>query len=267
MSSPQVGNDAKVRAQAAFSIGEAAKGDDGSVIARLPIGRESIRTKMEHTGEAMVRSTIASIIAPALPLAPGGPALRRGRAHEACGPARRAFAAMTAGALGGPVIWISGGAPDGALNPEGLWPLMEPGRLICVAAPRAREALWAAEEALRSAAAPLVVLEPAAPPALTPVRRLQLAAEATVAGDRGRATAPPLCLILTPDGGSAPAVETRWRVDPLPAAPNGAPRWRLALTRDKGGPPGVWRAQGAAPEASAQPRRGAPPVRLRADAA
>jgi len=177
-----------------------------------------------------------------------GPALRRGRAHEIAGPARRAFAALLAGATRGPVLWVANEPGAGGLHPEGLAPLMDPARLIAAQAPRARDALWAAEEALRSGAAPVVVLETATPPALTPVRRLQLAAEAS--------GALPLCLILTPEGGAAPAVETRWWADPLPAGDDEAPRWRLALLRDKAGPPGVWRATG-------RPWHGGAPVRPR----
>lgn len=156
---------------------------------------------------------------------------------------------MVAGALAGPVLWIAAEPGAGRLAPEGLCGLFDPTRLVVLRGPRPAEALWAAEEALRVGCVPLVVLEAAAPPALTPVRRLNLAAEA------GAATAPaaPLCLILLPDGGAAGAVETRWWVDPLPGwsrragAAAGAARWRIALLRDKAGPPGLWEAvQGGA---------------------
>lgn len=207
---------------------------------------------------------------------PGAPALAFGRAHEVAGPGRRAFAAMVAGALSGPVLWVRGPWREERLNPEGLQPFFNPARLVTVEAPSAIEALWAAEEALRSGAAPLVALEPAAPPALTPVRRLQLAAEAGggTSGDAGREAArdagrdfgrdfgrAPLCLILLPEGGAAAAVETRWWIDPVAGwaegeagAAEGPARWRLRLLRDKGGPPGAWRA--TAPGAL---RRHAPP--------
>ncbi|TVQ55262.1 MAG: hypothetical protein EA355_10290 [Rhodobacteraceae bacterium] len=185
---------------------------------------------------------------------PDGPALALGRAHEASGPARRVFAALAAGRLSGPVIWAQGPQTEGRLDPEGLLAFFDPGRLVVARCRGGVDALWTAEEALRSGAAPLVVVEPPAPPALTPVRRLNLAAEvgAEKAGGGG-----PLCLILTPEGGSAAAVETRWRVEPLPgwasappSAGGGPARWRLTLLRDKAGPPGVWEMgerQGAAP--------------------
>lgn len=178
-----------------------------------------------------------------------GPGLALGRAHEVAGPGRRVFAAMVAGRLDGPVLWIRAEPGAGRLDPEGLTAFLDPGRLVVLRGPRPVEALWAAEEALRGGTCPCVVLETAVPPALTPVRRLNLAAEAGAA----LAPAPPLCLILTPEGGSAPAVETRWWIDPLPgwagtAAPGGGPaRWRLSLLRDKAGPPAVWEATAAAP--------------------
>lgn len=188
---------------------------------------------------------------PALRLWPEGPALALGRAHEVAGPARRTFAAMAAGAAGWAVtLWIRGAREAGGLDPEGLAPFVEPGRLILAEAPHGLDALWAAEEALRSGVVALVVLEPRDPPGLTPVRRLQLAAEAGAA----RGPARPLCLILTPGSGAAAAVETRWRAEPLPGwaadpGPGGGPaRWRFALLRDKAGPPRTWEAtaEGAA---------------------
>jgi protein ImuA len=187
-----------------------------------------------------------------------GPRLAAGRAHEICGPARRTFAALVAAALTGPVIWARGDREAGGLNPEGLARLIDPARVVTALAPRGAEALWAAEEALRSGAAALVVVEPRTPPGLTPVRRLNLAAEAGGAASG----APPLCLILTPEGGTAAAVETRWRADPLPgwatdAAPWGGPaRWRFACLRDKAGPPAAWEV--------AAPRGAAPPAFARA---
>lgn len=180
---------------------------------------------------------------PRLLLCPEGPGLALGRAHEVAGSARRVFAALTAARTLGPVLWIRGArTAPGRLDPEGLLAFFDPGRLVVARHPRGVDTLWAAEEALRSGAVPCVVVEPDSPPALTPVRRLQIAAEAGAAA----APCPPLCLILTPDGGAAGAVETRWRMDPLPGwaqgpHPGGGPaRWRLMLLRDKAGPPGAW---------------------------
>jgi protein ImuA len=174
---------------------------------------------------------------------PEAPTLALGRCHEIAGPGRRSMAGLMAGRMAGPVLWLRATRDAARLNPEGLHALFDPGRLVTLRGLRPMEGLWAAEEALRTGAAPCVVLETETPPALTPVRRLNLAA---MAGGEA-APAPPLCLILLPEGGAAGAVETRWWVDPIPT--RATPRWRLSLLRDKAGPPGCWTADLAEREA------------------
>ncbi len=159
-----------------------------------------------------------------------GAEFARGRVHELCGPARRTLALLLAGRLEGPVLWI---APDGAaqaLNPAGMTGLCAPERLILAAAAPDREVLWCFEEALRSGAVPLVVAELAAPPGLTPMRRLQLAAEAS-----GRA---PTGLILTPEAGGAPGAESRWHL--AAAHAEGHSRWHLERRRARNAAPAAW---------------------------
>lgn len=167
----------------------------------------------------------------------GPPPLVLGRAHELCGPARRVLAAMVAGRMAGPggdesragpVLWIRPAHAEGRLNPEGLARFFDPARLVLAVPQRAQDVLWIAEEALRSGAAPLVIAELDAPPGLTPVRRLHLAAEAgalaarasggAAGGGRG-APAPPLALLLTPDQGGAQGVESRWSLAAAPGRP------------------------------------------------
>ena len=158
--------------------------------------------------------------APPLPLLRLGPgaALAAGRAHEVCGPARRVFAAMAAGACGaGAVLWIRGPEAEGRLDPDGLSAFFDPGRLLLVAPGRTAEVAWCAEEALRSGAVALVVAELAAPLALTPVRRLHLAAAAGTEAAAARGAPPPLALLLTAAEGGCQGVETRWRLSPAPS--------------------------------------------------
>lgn len=175
---------------------------------------------------------------PMLTLAPGGPGLALGRVHEATGPAAPVFAALAAGRMAaGPVLWIRPDWMRSALNPEGLAAFFDPARLVIARCPRPLDILWSAEAALRSGAAPTVIAEPVEPPGLTPLRRLQLAAEA--GGEAG--ARPPLGLLLPPRAGAAGAVESRWRCAPLPAWATGArPRWRFERLYGKSGPPLTW---------------------------
>lgn len=165
-----------------------------------------------------------------------------GRVHECAGRARRVFALMLAARTSGPVLWIAPAYGTDTLNPDGMLRFVDPGRFIFVAPQRAEDLLWAMEEALRSGAVPLVVADMPGFPALTPVRRLHLAAEAGVA----QAPRPPLGLLLTPDEGGAQGVETRWVMQPdmAPDMTNALPhdhlRWHLARSRARRAPPRDW---------------------------
>lgn len=166
-----------------------------------------------------------------------GIALTRGRVHEVCGPARWSFALWLAGQCSGPVLWIAPGWECAALNPDGMAEWADPGRFLFVHPRRAANLLWCAEEALRSGAAPLVVAELPEPPALTPVRRLHLAAE-TGADQGGQSQEAPLGLLLTPGDGGAQGIESRWH---MAAAHDGsAQRWQLERRRARNAPPKSW---------------------------
>lgn len=161
--------------------------------------------------------------------------LARGRVHEAHGPARHTLALMLARAMEGPVFWVAPAWSPERLYPQGLVNLgVNPGRITFIHARHPTDILWTLEEILRSGAVPLVVGDLPGPPGLTPMRRMQLAAEAGTEAT-GRA---PLGLILTPEGGAAGA-ESRWRLAPDHGA--GATGWRLARERARSDPPGDWR--------------------------
>ncbi|QPM90102.1 hypothetical protein [Pseudooceanicola algae] len=169
--------------------------------------------------------------------------LRLARLHEFCGPARDTLALMTAaralarGDIAGPLYWISGSWQQDALHAAGILPFLDPARLLFLQASRPADMLWAMEEILRSGVVPVVVADLRAPPGLTQVRRLHLAAE-TGAAAGGIA---PIGLILTPQDGGAPGVETRWHMAPAHAGPDPTRgRWRLERRRARMEPPRGW---------------------------
>ena len=153
------------------------------------------------------------------------------RVHEACGAARHVFALWLAAQLDGPVFWIKPAWAQAGLNPAGVAEFIEPSRLTLIAAPREEDVLWCMEEALAASCVPLVVAEPPRLPALTPVRRLHLAAE--------RRAGRPTGLLLTPGQGGAQGVESRWHMQPAPAAGE-APEWQLTRTRARTAPEKSW---------------------------
>jgi protein ImuA len=177
-----------------------------------------------------------------MPLA-GDLALRRGRVHELCGPSRVMLAALVMAKARGPVVWIRPGWGAERLNATGLQPLADPGRLILVHADRDDGLLWVTEEALRSGAAPLVVTELMTPPALTPIRRLHLAAEAGASAARREARLAPVGLLVLPGPGGAQGVESRWHLTPAPSRSllwSDEQSWTLTRLRARLAPPARW---------------------------
>lgn len=183
--------------------------------------------------------------APEHPL-PGGiaPGLLRARVHELCGPARVALTLMILHAGTGPVIWIMPSWLPERPYSCGVRDYLHPGRLIFARARRPEDIQWAGEEALRSGAAPVVVIEMPVPPALTPVRRLHLAAE-TGAGAAHHAARPaPLGLILSVGDGGAQGVESRWHMAAAPSPSGlldeGGTRWHISRRRARTAPVAGW---------------------------
>lgn len=106
-------------------------------------------------------------------------------------------------------------------------------RRLTVQARNAREALWAAEEAIVSGAVSLVVAE-VEEADFTSTRRLTLAS---------RQHGVPVVLMLPYTCEGATAAAARWRLSPRPSAPNrydpqapGHPRWQAALERCRADP-------------------------------
>lgn len=170
---------------------------------------------------------------PELTLAPDI-SLRLGRLHEACGPARRSLALWIASRMQGPVFWIAPPWTVEQLYPQGIKHLLHPGRVTFLSPTRAEDVLWTLEEVLRSGEVPLAIGDLPGLPALTPVRRLHLAAEQGGAA-AGRL---PLGLILTPANGGAAGVESRWHM--APCHTRGLNNWDLKRLRARTAPVKDW---------------------------
>ncbi len=190
--------------------------------------------------------------APARPALPflGDLSLTLGRAHELCGPARRTLACLIAARMQGPVFWIAPAWQAERLNAEGVCRLFDPGRISFLDPVRAEDLLWSMEEVLRSGAVPLVVTDLPGAPGIVAIRRLHLAAETgrEISGNW------PLGLILTPDRGGAPAVETRWH---MAGAHGLTPRraWELRRLRARTEPEAAWQVLPKAGQFTPEPLR------------
>ncbi|CTQ54486.1 hypothetical protein LP7551_03019 [Roseibium album] len=165
---------------------------------------------------------------------------KHARAHEVCGEGGLVFAAICAGQAKGPVVWVSESWQP-PINPEGLLPYCDPGKLLVTRADSQLNVLASVETALRSGAASTVVAEISGNIGLTEGRRLQLAAEA------GRTTA----LLVIPEGAGSNAAETRWRCngvgsDHHPRQKHSAQNchdsthWRWSLIKNKTGTLSDW---------------------------
>lgn len=152
---------------------------------------------------------------------------------------RRVESLAASGQRGAPrILWCSsapGAHETGFLYGRGLAGLgLDPGAFLVVETAREKETLWAIEEGLRSGVLALVI-GVLADVALTPARRLSLAAE--------EYRTP--CLLLTDARSpSTGATATRWRVSPAPSSPDafdarapGAHRYEVSLERCRQAPP------------------------------
>ena len=152
-----------------------------------------------------------------------------GRAHEICGAGRYAFAAMMAGQLNGPILWVRSRWQSEQLHPLGLAPFYDPARAIMVKCKDQFEILGTAEDALRSGAVSFVVAELPEELDFRQGRRLQLAAkDGEIPG-----------LFMIREGAGSNAAHTRWRCEPrFDATDSTLQRW--SLIKNKTGTLGNW---------------------------
>lgn len=210
------------------------------------------RIERSHDAAAPARSLPLGI--PAIDQALPGGGIALGALHEAASAgadtehaaAATLFVAGLLARLDGPVLWVLRQADLFAPGLAGAG--LQPNRVIFVEAGKAVLAVM--EEGLRHAALAAVVGEPAGRISLVASRRLHLAAERTgvlvILIRRSASFDDPA--LATPS-----AAVTRWRIAVLPSPPAlpeapetpglGRARWRLDLTRCRGGEPGSWIAE------------------------
>ena len=171
--------------------------------------------------------------------------------HDLVSPVGAHHGALSRIAGDSPLVWVRDAISRlefGTLCARGLATGgLDPSRLIEVRVSRARDVLWAMEEAIR-AGLPVVGEIEGTPRALdfTATRRLEM---------RARRRGVRCVLVRTGqravDAGSSGA-HWRWRISPGPGAADpydpkapGAPRWLLELTRARTRTPGRWLIEGA----------------------
>lgn len=172
--------------------------------------------------------------APQVPFV-GDLTLTGARVHEFRGMARRSLAMMLAHALSGPVFWITPGWSADRLHAQGMQDFADPGRFIFMTPKRPEDVLWVMEETLRAGIVPLVVADIPAAPALTPIRRLHLAAETGAKLTHN----PILGVVVTGNTEGAAGVESRWQLQPAHDGQHEA--WHLTRERHRSDPPKSWR--------------------------
>lgn len=157
----------------------------------------------------------------------------RTRTHEVCGAGSNMFAFAVAARLAGNALWVRASWHNSQINPHGFSGFIAPSELTVCNAKDQTETLAVAEEALRSGAVSLVVMQLSQPLGLTEGRRLQLAAR------DGDATG----LAVIPEGMGSNAAETRWRCTPVfdragSARDSTLQYWELI--KNKSGTLGAW---------------------------
>ena len=149
-------------------------------------------------------------------------------------PVRPCLPAGILARTGRPVLWCA--ARRDVFAPGLACAGLHPDRVIHAEARDEQGVLLVMEEGLRHAGLSAVLGELSHLP-MTASRRLVLAAE--------KSGVMALALLRDAKEGGLTAAATRWRITPLPSAPLPVPglgraRWRVELTRSRGGRPGDW---------------------------
>ena len=114
------------------------------------------------------------------------------RVHECKGASKIIFALWLAQKVKGTILWINEAHNQQTLNPDGIYPYVNPAQFLFANIRRKEDILWCTEEAMRYAACPLIIVNISSfNPGLTPIRRINLAG--------GKTKENVMVILLTPD--------------------------------------------------------------------
>ena len=156
------------------------------------------------------------------------------RVHECKGPSKIVFALWLAQKVKGTILWINEAHNQQTLNPDGIYPYVNPAKFLFANIRRREDILWCTEEAMRYAACPLIIVNISSfNPGLTPIRRINLA---------GGKTKENVMVILLTSGEyeGVQGVETRWHMAPIHKNINSKRKWRLERLKARMAPPKFW---------------------------
>ena len=156
------------------------------------------------------------------------------RVHECKGSSKIVFALWLAQKVKGTILWIDEAHNQQTLNPDGIYPYVNPAKFLFANIRRKEDILWCTEEAMRYAACPLIIVNISSfNPGLTPIRRINLAG--------GKTKENVMVVLLTSDGyEGVQGVETRWHMAPIHDDINLKRKWRLERLKARMAPPKFW---------------------------
>ena len=154
--------------------------------------------------------------------------------HECKGPSKIVFALWLAQKVKGIILWIDEAHNQQTLNPDGIYPYVNPAKFLFANIRRKEDILWCAEEAMRYAACPLIIVNISSfNPGLTSIRRINLAGGKTKENVM-------VVLLKSEEYEGVQGVETRWHMAPIHDDINLNRKWRLERLRARMAPPKFW---------------------------
>lgn len=156
------------------------------------------------------------------------------RVHECKGTSKIIFALWLAQKAKGTILWINETHNQETLNPDGIYPYVNPAQFLFANIRHKEDILWCTEEAMRYAACPLIIVNISSfNPGLTPIRRINLAG--------GKTKENVMVILLTSDKyEGVQGVETRWNMEPIHDDTNLKRKWRLQRLKARMAPPKLW---------------------------